>query len=129
MNRDFLSNFERPNQDKGDEQTTSDNSEELREAEYGDGDYIRNVCFVWPDGRRKFLNYGRLDSGEINEEQDTINLFFRPENVELVGLRLLPLFEAFIDHKPKFVYCDDARYNELSTDETIINEIIITERE
>ena len=128
MNRDFLANFERPKKAGHQEERPVDTSEELREAEYGEGDYIRNVCFVWPDGRRKFLNYGHLDSGEINVEQDTIHLFFRAESVELIGLRLLPLFEAFMDHKPKFVYCDDARYNELSTDETIINEILITER-
>lgn len=125
MNRDFLSNFERPSKPKSTPVEPEQEEANMDENEFSDNDYVRNVCFVWPDGRRKFMNYGRLDSGEISPEKDNIRLFFGSEVIELIGLNLENLFTSFALHKRKYVFCDDARYNDLNEDDnaTIINEI------
>jgi hypothetical protein len=123
MNRDFLSNFERLKKPIEPDSASQEKAKNEAENEFHDGDYIRNVCFVWPEGKQRFFNYIHLDSGEITEDHDTIKLIFGSDTVELVGLRLLPLFTAFLAHKPKYVYCDDARYNELDSDGAIVNEI------
>ncbi|MXV16899.1 hypothetical protein [Hufsiella ginkgonis] len=127
MNRDFLSNFERSETKREAPVEDSEGSSAEQDVEFRDGDYIRNVCFVWPDGRRKFIPYGRLDSGEIDDEYETIRLTFGVEIVELTGVRLLPLFYSFMEHKRKIVYCDDPRYNELSDNGSIVNNIVIVQ--
>jgi len=127
MNRDFLSNFEQPkNQPEVAESGDIEWVSNVEVTDYRHGESGHNVCFVWPDGRRKFMEYSRLDSGEINPDNDIVRLMFGTETVELTGIGLLPLFKSLMAHGRKFVYCDDARYNSLSNDEPIVNEIIIS---
>jgi hypothetical protein len=125
MNRDFLSNFEKEDDRTVKSNAVNDSTEESGNGEYVDGDYPLNVCFVWPDGKRRFAEYSRLSSGEINSDHEMIRLHFGSDTVELTGLALLPLFDSFMDHKRKFVYCDDARYNDLNDTESTVNEINI----
>ena len=125
MNRDFLSNFERPNPKPETPGQQIGPAEETESTEFANNEYIRNICFVWPDGVRKFISYARLDSGELNADQDTIRLLFGAETVELTGLNLLLLFEAFMEHRRKFVYCDDPRYNDLIDEGPVVNNIVI----
>ena len=48
--------------------------------------------------------------------------------VELIGLRLEPLFIALQAHRRKYIYCDDPRYNDLSSDsEFVVNEILVSQ--
>lgn len=125
MNRDFLSNFERLNKPKSAPAKPEPEETIMDDNEFSDSDYVRNVCFVWPDGRQKFISYSRLDSGEISPEKDNIRLFFGSDVIELIGINLETLFTSFALHKRKYVFCDDARYNDLIEDESaaIINEI------
>lgn len=127
MSRDFLSNFERKTKKEDtppDEEQTDETTAELP-SEFNEGEYNRNLCFVWPDGSRVFFPYARLDSGRLNSDNDTIQLAFGVEVAEIIGLYLLPLFSMIMDHKKKFVYCDDARYNDLSELTPVVNEINI----
>lgn len=125
MNRDFLSNFEHSDQQSKKEREESVLADPVGDVEYQNWGQLKYVCFIWPNGNRKFYFYNRLDAGEINPDYDTIKLSFGAEIVELMGLGLLPLFESFMEHRRKYVYCDDSRYNDLTDNEPVVNEIVI----
>jgi len=119
MSQDFKFNFfDEPNAALGNEGNRNHHATPAN---------ARNVCFCWPDGRMKFINYAYLISGEYVPESGTIVLRFSTELVELNGSHLLPLFNELMQHLPKLVKCSDARYNAtLQESETVINDIIIT---
>jgi len=87
---------------------------------------VRNLCFVWPNGKKKFLNYAYLVSGEYLPEENLIKLAFTSETILIKGERLEGLFEQLLDHEPRRIVCGDARYNALDAIEASVNEIIIT---
>jgi hypothetical protein len=74
--------------------------------------HTRNVCLVWPDGRRAFLNYAYLVVGEFepNDEKNVIRLGFSSHNVTLQGYSLESLFMALLDHLPRIITAIDPRY-------------------
>lgn len=126
MSRDFLSNFEPPKTTKSEFTDTAQSyAPDKEDLEYSESDYVRNLYLVWPDGHRHFINYNRLDSGSVDEAQQQLRFNFGNEVVELLGIRLLPLFNSISTHKRKYVYCDDERYNELDNCMPTVNEINI----
>jgi len=127
MNRDFLSNFERPKPKREEPPAEAEASTLPDEAEYTESEYPLNVCYVWPEGNQAFSEYSRLAGGKINADYTCIQLNFGGEIVELTGIALLPLFESLMGHRRKFIYCDDARYNDLVEDAPVVNEINITQ--
>jgi hypothetical protein len=89
-------------------------------------EHVRNLCFVWPDGRKKFLNYSFLVSAQYSPSESTIKLVFTTETVLLKGIRLEALFQHLQDHTIKQVSSIDYRYNAIHENEDIIvNEIEI----
>ncbi len=74
--------------------------------------YTRNVCFVWPNGKREFFNYAYLVSAKFNpgEDKNEITLLFSGYTVTLHGYALESLFRDFLDHIPRIVTAKDARY-------------------
>lgn len=97
---------------------------------YEQGGHARNVCFALLDGRKMFLNYAYLVSGEYLPQQNRIVLAFTSHAVTLIGLWLDDLYYAFMYHLAKHVRCVDARYNATANDgESIVNEIIIVSNE
>lgn len=90
--------------------------------------YARNVCFVWPDGKREFFNYAYLVAAKYNpgEDKNEITLVFSGYTVTLHGYALEGLFMDFLDHIPRIVTAIDTRYASRvnSGSETII-EIIV----
>jgi hypothetical protein len=85
--------------------------------------YTRNVCFVWPDGKRVFFNYAYLVVAEFNpnEDMNEIRLEFSSHIVLLKGYRLDGLFVEFLDHVPRLVEALDRRYALNVKDCTVIN--------
>lgn len=71
---------------------------------------VRNLCFVQPDGKRIFLNYAYLVSGEYDPEASVIKLNYTTNIVFLKGVYLENLFEDLMKQIPKEVKCLNARY-------------------
>lgn len=94
------------------------------EANHAPGSH-RNLCLVWPDGRRAFFNYAYLIVGEFYPESDknSILLNFSAYTVTLLGFGLEPLFMALLDHMPRLIEVSDERYI-LSKDQ---NKFIVTD--
>ena len=74
--------------------------------------HARNLCLVWPDGRRMFLNYAYLMAGEFDPEpeKNVIQLRFSSCTATLQGYSLEPLFLALLDHLPRLIQATDERY-------------------
>jgi len=94
---------------------------------YPSGGGIRNVCFVFLDGKRLFLNYAYLVSGEYNPDESMILLAFTTHTVLLKGFRLENLFEQFMQQLNRVVACIDERYNHLQGETSpVVNHIKVT---
>ena len=110
MNQGFKLRFDqlRDNDPTG----PADGSDMLLVEQYPTNGNTRNVCLVWPDGRRAFLNYAYLVAGEYepNGETNVIRLGFSSHNVTLQGYSLEPLFMALLDHLPRIITAIDPRY-------------------
>lgn len=92
--------------------------------------YVRNLCFVWPNGRKKFFSYSYLITGEYDPEKSTITLTFTSDTVIMKGLRLDALFSELLSLSPKKIVCADERYNSLVEDDWyLVNEIEIIRNE
>lgn len=118
MNRDFefgFDHFDKP------QQRTPSNSP--LPDEYSTPSHTRNVCFVWLDGRMKFLNYAYLVSTDYLPDEGIISLTFTSEAIVLKGIRLQSLFEKLLFHLPLRIMCQDERYNQLKPDSYCVNEI------
>jgi hypothetical protein len=127
MNRDFLSNFERPIDQNDQDALENSVLSYAQNSEYETDGNSRFVCFVWPSGKHMSAYYNRLDKCEINDDQDCIRLVFGTETIELKGVRLFPLFLSIMIHKRKLIYCDDARYNDLADEnDGVVNNISIS---
>lgn len=72
---------------------------------------VRYLGFVWEDGRRLFLNYAYLVSGEYNPSERTILLGFTSHEARIKGIFLDGLYEALMAQITRLIVCQDARYN------------------
>lgn len=89
---------------------------------------VRNLCFVQPDGKRQFLNYAYLISGEYDPEASEIKLTYTTHVVALKGYNLEALFESLMVQVPKEIVGIDNRYSEESNEATTgVIEIIINQ--
>ena len=89
--------------------------------------HVRNVCFITPDKKHFFLNYGYLVSGEFDPDKDKITLIFTSHTVLLQGTNLEALFFEFIEHHPRLIHCEMDRYNVIANEkQSVVNVIIIT---
>jgi hypothetical protein len=99
---------------------------------YQTAGHTRNVCFIWSNEKRLFLNYAYLIGCEFNpnDDKNQIKLIFSSHTVSLIGYNLLSLYTALLDHLPRFVSEVDARYAlEAESEEAIIVEIIVEKKE
>ncbi|WP_276366251.1 hypothetical protein [Chryseolinea sp. H1M3-3] len=90
---------------------------------------VRNICFVWPNGRQKFFAYGYLISGELNlgNEVNIITLSFTSDVVTLKGYHLQQLFMQLSNHATSLISQVDPRYTtETTENESTVIEIIVT---
>lgn len=99
---------------------------------YPTSGHTRNICLIWPDGRRMFFNYAYLIAGEFepNSEKNLIKLSFSSHSVALHGYSLETLFMALLDHLPRIITAIDPRYvlDEDKLKEVVV-EIIIDKKE
>jgi hypothetical protein len=91
----------------------------------------RNLCLLWPDGRRMFLSYAYLVSGEFTVDGDTntITLQFSLHTVTLRGYVLEVLFMALLDHLPRLLSVSDPRYADSNGQDPTILDIAVVNNE
>jgi hypothetical protein len=87
--------------------------------------HARNICFALSDGRKTFLNYSYLVSGEYVPEENTITLVFTSHLVTLRGVNLEPLFMELMQHLPRIITCTESRYASLEEGKTLVTTIEI----
>lgn len=103
------------------------NTERSATTYYSEGS-ARNVCFLWPDGKRFFLNYNYLVSGEYLPEENNITLTWTTHVVTLNGYRLELLFSELMLHLPREIVCIDTRYNQVvDSGKSVVNVISVLE--
>lgn len=106
--------------------STGGTADEIQNRSFDSPGHVRNLCFVWPDGRKKFLNYSYLVSGEYAAGDSEIKLTFTSDTLVIRGSALEGLFDDLTQHITRFIVCTDPRYNALSEGNgPIVNEIII----
>jgi hypothetical protein len=87
---------------------------------------VRNITFIWQDGKKHSLNYSYLVSCEYLPDENTINLLFTTHTVILKGVKLSGLFDALVAQLPEVIACVDARYNAMVEGKmSVVNEISI----
>lgn len=72
----------------------------------------RMLSFAWPDGKKLFLNYAYLVSGELTEAEEThlITLTFTSQTITLKGYALETLFSDIMQQRLKMVTETNQRY-------------------
>jgi len=98
-------------------------------SHYIEPSHQRNLCFEWPEGRKLFLGYSYLISGEFNPDESTIKLEFTHTIVLLKGMQLEDLFFLLLGQSVRLIKCVDERYNIIKENEYVVNEIIVTKTE
>lgn len=103
-------------------------TELLSSEQYAGPGHARNLCFVWPDGRRAFLNYSYLVAAEYLPEDGAIRLTYTTHMVELKGIRLENLYDELMDYIPRMIVCVDKRYDAANEgeDTPLVHDITIT---
>ncbi|MBN8820631.1 MULTISPECIES: hypothetical protein [unclassified Spirosoma] len=111
--------------------TTSDNLTDytVGSTELHDIDStVRNLCFVWENGRRAFFNYAYLVSVDlvITDNLNEILLYFSGHIVTLKGYQLSPLFDLLFDHSLKTIRASNPRYLvDGQTQYSLVTEILL----
>ncbi len=106
MSQDFNFRFDDLNQDK----SSSLEGEKMSNDNFDIYTHIRNLCLIWPDNKKKFLNFSYMVSGDYNPDDGSIILLFTTNSVLIKGSNLEGLFEALINHLPKRITCTEGRY-------------------
>jgi len=100
-------------------------AEKVYDEFYPDSGNSRNLCFVWADGRRTFINYSYLISAELIPEENCIVLVFTSQTLVLKGVNLEPLFYELMHQSIKQITCTDERYNVVNEDGRFaVNDIV-----
>lgn len=89
---------------------------------------VRNVCFVWEDGRKAFFNYAYLVSVDLllEESLNVMLLYFSGQIVTLKGYRLGLLFDLLLSHSPRTIAaCNSRYYTAKETQDSFVTEIMI----
>ena len=121
----FKDNFNQP----ANEANTADNQVENNTDSiqiYADDSHVRNLCFVWPDGRKIFFNYAYLVTCEYQpgDNLNSIVLGFSSHKVILQGYGLKKLFTELLDHLPRYIHQVDPRYAQTEKAKTAVVTII-----
>ncbi|MGJ1348241.1 hypothetical protein [Sphingobacterium siyangense] len=97
---------------------------------YADAGNVRNLCFVWLDGRREFFNYAYLVSVVLDRKDQSfhrLEIRFTSHIIHLTGYQLGGLFGLLMNHIPRLIHQTDYRY--LSGDKAgyHVTDILITQ--
>ena len=82
--------------------------------QYGTPGHLRNVCFGWPEGKRLFLSYSYLVSGELasGEDGQTITLAFTSHIVVVQGYGLDEMYYALMEQSQRLILASESRYED-----------------
>jgi hypothetical protein len=116
MSQDFKFNFK-----GGEEKSQSTENDNNLYSQPGN---VRNLCFEWPDGRKKFLNYAYLISGEYSPLENVIVLTFTTEQISLQGVNLAKLFNEILRHQTAHIRCEEQRYIQINTNDYFVTAIV-----
>lgn len=83
---------------------------------YSTSAHVRNLCFVQADGKRLFLNYAYLVSGEYTPEANMIKLVYTTHEITLKGCNLEGLFENLMAHVPRQIVAVEKRYEGIKSE-------------
>jgi len=122
MSHDFRLKFDEIKQN---DPTTAENNNNNTTQEYSSPGYVRNIDFVWPDGKREFLNYSYLVNAKYDPE-GSITLVFTSDTVTINGSGLNDLYDGILVQSIKTVFCADSRYESLNNQSIVVTEIVIT---
>ena len=124
-------NFDKLNIGKDSQNTDASNPNDTQEIEnYSTTGHVRNLCLVQTDGKRLFLNYAYLVSGEYSPESNTIKLVYTTHEITLTGRNLEGLFESLMAHVPRQIVAVDKRYEGTKKEsEIVVNEINIVNKQ
>lgn len=102
---------------KGKSESPEQANEQVTESitHYETAGNARNLCFVLEDGKRVFLNYAYLTSGEYDPEKSEIKLTYSTHIVTLQGFGLDKMLEKIMVQMPRIVSVTDPRYAERET--------------
>lgn len=121
MDQDYRLKFDRMRQNNP---TGEKAQEEQKSDAYTYATSTRNLSLVWPDGRRLFLNYAYLISGEYFPTERNITLLFTTHKIVLQGIRLDTLYDDFLMHVPRIITCTDPRYTEIEDGKFCVETIL-----
>lgn len=124
-------NFDKLNRGKDVQNTDASNPNNTQEIEnYSTTGHVRNLCFVQVDGKRLFLNYAYLVSGEYLPEANTIKLVYTTHEITLKGRNLEGLFESLMAHMSRQIVAVEKRYEGMKEGgDTVILEINIVNKQ
>lgn len=124
-------NFDKLNKGKDGQNTDASKPDDTQEIEnYSTTGHVRNLCFVQTDGKRLFLNYAYLVSGEYSPEANTIKLVYTTHEITLKGRNLECLFESLMSHVPRQIVAVDKRYEGTKEEsEIVVNAINIVNKQ
>ena len=121
MSQDFKFKFEEM---RDNDPTQPDSATDALGEKYPGHGSARNLAFVWPDGKRMFLNYSYLVCCEYLPGSQLIQLTFTTHTVKLKGIQLQPLFDELMCQTTRIISCKDERYNQLlDKKESVVNTI------
>lgn len=103
-------NFDKLNKGNGGQETVPPDLSMDETENYATPSQVRNLCFVQPDGKRLFLNYAYLVSGEYSPEANTIKLIYTTHEITLKGRNFEGLFENLMTHVPRQIVAVEKRY-------------------
>ncbi|CAM3285613.1 hypothetical protein FLLO111716_01030 [Flavobacterium longum] len=103
----------------------SDQKDEAVIERFKNASNARNLCLILQDGKRFFLNYAYLISGEYSPKDGVITLTFTTHTIVMKGNKLEVLYENLMFHLPKVINQVNKRYESLESD-TAVHEIIIS---
>ena len=120
-------NFDKLNKGNADKDNPQNSDTENGIEQFSTPGHVRNLCFVQPDGKRLFLNYAYLVSGEYKPEENIVVLTYTTHEITLKGRSLTDLYNSLMAHMLKQVVAIDKRYEATKeTTEPIVFEIAIT---
>ena len=108
--------------------------EQALKANYNASEYyetpghVRNICFVWPDGSMKSMNYAFLLKGEYFSNDGSITLIFTSAKIILKGYNLIYIFKDIHSHSVKELTILDARYESITDNKIQVSEILFEEK-
>lgn len=106
MSQDFKLKFDEYKNNDPSEKKDRDNSDQSPS-----GSNIRNLAFVWPDGKMQFFNYSYIITCILNDKN--IEIEFSSHNVKISGQKLNQLFNMIMNQSIRVITIYEERYGEL----------------